>query len=870
MCIFCLRLCFRTRPHALARSIFITTFALENDRAAPSKQHSYDRKHQKHYTMKKIFLLFSVLVLSMLTWASKPVIAIDGDKSDWAEVPMLSQPGTWPMLKVLPAADAELGTNALAFMVENTIDFDNTWVTYTTEFIDKDYDVATRDNASVGEGGYNWQYTSMGVDYKATTGVTIGSNWVSFSKAMSANNKVVEIAIPASWLVDLGSKFGFALFYGNGSWYCPEYNSSGHPEISDRKGFLYKTRSFTTLPGTIMASNAFAHPTMGECTNYVDFGMRDDGNDTARWAAFPIEINEPAMYDVSVNVSSTNDWSFEFWVYGIANNDSVAHLEKAGGSSSDVTKNLGRIDLTALTPGKYMLKVKNKTRNSAVKLNSITLTYAGGAVVDISPSANTTLNVADALFSSTCTRDADGITYPSSSTADAWIKWNISTSETRFYDVTVNINTTQAHGFTVAVYEDEEASPVASITEGTYVNTSGSPLALELGRINLVGGKNYIVKVTNITSGSQAEVLSVLFAPVVASATVLPGTLAFSNAVLSARAHITGGNLYFAPTGDTNPAGEWARWAVTTDHNGLFLFTMNVNSDNSQSYKISIYNDSEVLVDSYEAKPGSGAQTITHYFELATGNYSIKVENTTAWSHGYLTSFGVTEPAGVVTLNENATDNTAWTVSETSYTVQIIRTLKAGMYNTFCLPFAVNSAMCNDIFGADVEIYTLESATVEDDYVLNLNMKAASDMYQGTPVLIKPSRDIVNPVFEGVVFISATPATSTATNANFVGTFVKSELTADPNILFLGANNTLYFPTATIDILGMRAYFMVHDAPANAIKRARIVESGQVATEIELVNTSQPAAKNRKMLLNGQLVIIRDGVQYNAMGARLK
>ena len=517
--------------------------------------------------------------------------------------------------------------------------------------------------------------------------------------------------------------------------------------------------------------------------------------------------------------------------------------------------------------GDYTIKLTNSVPWSSAILEKITLTYLGGAVIPVSPSANTTLNIADALFSG-CTRDAGYIQFPSSGTSSAWIKWNISTSETAFYDITLNIDAPNAHGLTVEVFENEAEPAVASVTEGSYVSSTGV-LALALGRINLVGGKNYIVKVTNAPSGSIAKITSLIFAPVVSSTINLPDVLPFNQAVLSANAHVTDGNLYFAPIGDTNPLGEWAQWAVATDHDGLFLFTMNVNSDNGQSYRISIKDDAENPVDSYENNPHSGAQTITHYFALPAGNYFVKVENTTYYSHGYLVSFEVTESPNSLFISENATDNSAWASKvndENTYDVQIIRTLKAGMYNTFCLPFGVSYSQCKTIFGNDVEIYTLDEAIVDGE-VLNVTLKNSSDIYQGTPVFIKPFTDIVNPIFTGVQFKRATPAATTKTNADFVGTFVSTTLTANSDILYLGPDNTLYYPEVDTPIKGFRAWFTIHGAAAPVIRRMNIIERTGEATSINLIND---AKNDGKYLENGQLIIIRDGVRYNAMGIMIK
>lgn len=597
--------------------------------------------------------------------------------------------------------------------------------------------------------------------------------------------------------------------------------------------------------------------------NYI----QSQNSTTPGLAIWKIQAERQGSIQVTLNIAAdnTSGHRYEIAIYDAENNLVGTPLAESENAWSAGDKILGSFDIPAV--GNYTIKLTNDCNYSSTILEGITLTYLGGAVIPVSPSANTTLNIADAL-SSGCTRDADYIQFPSSGTSSAWIKWNISTSETAFYDITLNIDAPNAHGLTVEVFENEAEPAVASVTEGSYVSSTGV-LALALGRINLVGGKNYIVKVTNAPSGSIAKITSLIFAPVVSSTINLPDVLPFNQAVLSANAHVTDGNLYFAPIGDTNPLGEWAQWAVATDHDGLFLFTMNVNSDNGQSYRISIKDDAENPVDSYENNPHSGAQTITHYFALPAGNYFVKVENTTYYSHGYLVSFEVTESPNSLFISENATDNSAWASKvndENTYDVQIIRTLKAGMYNTFCLPFAVSYSQCKAVFGNDVEIYTLGEAIAEDD-VLNVTLNNSGDIYQGTPVFIKPSTDIVNPIFTGVEFKRATPAATTKTNADFVGTFVSTTLTANTDILYLGPDNTLYYPEVDTPIKGFRAWFTIHGAAAPVIRRMNIIERTGEATSINLIND---AKNDGKYLENGQLIIIRNGVRYNAMGIMIK
>jgi len=594
-------------------------------------------------------------------------------------------------------------------------------------------------------------------------------------------------------------------------------------------------------------------------------------------ATWKINATKACAIQTTLNINSTSPDGHKFKVVLVdADGNRIDSLAEPS-QSTTATPIVMSGCLYIPEAGNYFVKLYNLTAYSHARIESITFTYAGGDVINIATATNTTLDVADAWFSG-CTRNNEKtyIQYPSSSTSSAWMKWNIATSETKYYDLTVNVNTAYNHGFTVAIYEDEETDPIASVTEGSYVETTGDGLGLEVGRVNLVGGKNYVVKVSNAPDGSQAKVTSVVFAPVAASATELPGTLAFSNAVLSEKANITDGMLYFNEAGaDKDPRGQWAQWSVTTDHDGLFLFTMGVTSENEQSYKITIWDNSKNELDYFEANPGSGNQTIKHYFALNTGSYFVEVENTRSFSKGHLTSLVVTEPAGVVTIDESATDNTAWVdkvVDKSAegplYDVQIIRTIKAGMYNTFCLPFAVSSDKAKDIFGSDVEIYTLDAAVVTDN-VLYVTLKKASDIYQGTPVFIKPSRDIVNPVFNDVKFTVSAPESTTKANANFVGTFVQTTLEPDQNILFLGADNTLYYPAVSIPIKGMRGWFVVHDisGPAYSIRRMQIVNKSDAPTGINTVNeNANPATKT---IMNGKLIIIRDGVMYDIMGRRM-
>ncbi|MBO7455895.1 MAG: DUF5123 domain-containing protein [Paludibacteraceae bacterium] len=563
---------------------------------------------------------------------------------------------------------------------------------------------------------------------------------------------------------------------------------------------------------------------------------------------------------------STSGCTLTLTVYDTDGNEVDATTAARSDNDNDI--NIGILYIPE--EGDYTIVLSNSVEYSDAILEKITLSYVGGAVQNIASATNTTVGVSEAWYSAGGSRADAKISFPDDLIATSWIRWNVHVAESKYYDITVNFESDNGHNLGVRLFNDDRN---IEISEGGQTSAA-SPI--ELGRLSIPAG-DYTMEVTNPISHSHAQLISVLFAPVAASATALPGTLEFGNAVLSDRAHITDGNLYFAPIGDTNPAGEWASWAVTTDHNGTFLFTMGVNSNNGQSYKISIYDDTDNLIDAFEKKISSNtAATIKHYFNLTAGNYSVKVENTTAWSHGYLTSLIVTEPS-ILSIDETATTNS---VINDNYRldaqdIQIIRTITAGMYNTICLPFDVTDADLKSTFGSDVELLQMASATI-DGTVLDLNFEnVTTGIYRGTPYLIKTSRDIVNPIFVDAIIKEKVGQATSGTAANFIGTFIATTIPEDPNNLFLGANDKLYFPEGgDMPIKGMRAYFAVTGSSGAPVRQARIVAQGNVVTKVELVNGQLPSefggSNLRKSVENGQLIIIRDGAQYNALGVRVK
>ena len=99
-----------------------------------------------------------------------------------------------------------------------------------------------------------------------------------------------------------------------------------------------------------------------------------------------------------------------------------------------------------------------------------------------------------------------------------------------------------------------------------------------------------------------------------------------------------------------------------------------------------------------------------------------------------------------------------------------------------------------------------------------------------------------------------------------VGILAPTPLDDAENMLFLGANNTLYWSDNSNPLKGFRAYFEISPVAPASIRRgmaARIVQKTEVTTAVEAVTRN---ADVQKHIVNGQLIIIRDGIRYNALG----
>ena len=585
-------------------------------------------------------------------------------------------------------------------------------------------------------------------------------------------------------------------------------------------------------------------------------------------ATWKIEAERKCFVEVTLNIAAANTSGHRYKValYDSDNNLVGTALEEPSNSWSAGDKVLGSYEIPAA--GNYIIKLTNDCANSSTIIEGVTFTYLGGAVQTIPG----TTNVADAWFSSNGTR-ADGKISYSSISSGCWAKWNIAITNAGTFNVTVNISGQYGHDYSVEFLKEGETTPIV-VTKGAINYTNDPTLyANELGSVQLEAG-NYEMKVSNAVGDAALHSVTLTYEG--GALVSIPGSLSLTDAILSTRAFIDAEGLHFTDNDHLGTiSGEWAKWNINVAATGVYTFTAHCNSTNYSNLTIAVYDgETELYTFTPQYTYNQADKEINSpEWLLEAGNYVLKLSNPANNSNGYLLSLAASQ-SDIIVLDEQAMDNSVIHANNGVKDKKILlkRTFVAGMYNTICLPFSDWDSSLKLIFGEGYELLELESAVLEGD-VLNLNFTPVTSLGHGRPYLIKPTQDVVNPIFgtnhtidertDGYNIMSST-------NANFIGTFIKGTIPAGEDNLFLGQNNLLYFSDNDTPIKGMRAYFQVKGVPhpSQAIRHANIIANDQVVTSIDF--TKGENNKVMKAIENGQLIIIRNGVRFTVQGQRIQ
>lgn len=204
-----------------------------------------------------------------------------------------------------------------------------------------------------------------------------------------------------------------------------------------------------------------------------------------------------------------------------------------------------------------------------------------------------------------------------------------------------------------------------------------------------------------------------------------------------------------------------------------------------------------------------------------------------------------------LTLEEDADDTDAKIEANNGKTidVKLTRSLKAGLWNTICLPFDVTAEQVESVLKATDNIKEFDK---EDKATATIFFKPATEMKAGVPYLIKPTEDATVLNFKGVTINNVDELSRINGNDYCIcGVFGKYTMKTNGTELFLNAAGKFVAPAAATNTMkGFRAYFMV---PSGASAAAININIDGETTGINNIETE--ATVNGKVYnLNGQYV----------------
>ena len=285
----------------------------------------------------------------------------------------------------------------------------------------------------------------------------------------------------------------------------------------------------------------------------------------------------------------------------------------------------------------------------------------------------------------------------------------------------------------------------------------------------------------------------------------------------------------------------------------------------------------------YVPKGTRGAYITTA--ELAFWNYEIIEENVYGDATSVNENYSWTDEyweehnANYATASYNALVESA-SAHESVENFTIVRPIQANGYlNTICLPFDLSEAQIANSDLAEAEIFAFDAQNTGAEIEMVLN--EVTEMEAGMPYFFRypngaadaPNLGELN--FHGVTVKTATSVAKTVEAGTFrlKGTLQNTLLNSASNYLFLGAEDALFYPDfggagVTNDDLTLRPFRAYFERTSGNNAPARITFGRKTTTSVENIDTDK--TKATKILENGQVLIIRNGVRYNVAGQVVK
>ena len=239
------------------------------------------------------------------------------------------------------------------------------------------------------------------------------------------------------------------------------------------------------------------------------------------------------------------------------------------------------------------------------------------------------------------------------------------------------------------------------------------------------------------------------------------------------------------------------------------------------------------------------------WYEYGHAGHSVRLAKVTST----LIEIGGGDNSDVITANEGKVVN-----------VKVNRTFKANDgYYTLCLPFDLAAEKIGNV----LQISSITENVAEQG--MNVVFAPVEILEAGQPYLLLPSKNIENPIFEGVTIVNTTgettePVSGAGIKITLTGIINGGGQTDGSTEYYVGDHGYLY--NGSTAKLGLRAFFTITDDADQPVKvRARVVVGENTTTGVD--NSQLPITNIQKVIENGQLIIIRNGEKFNAQGQKL-
>lgn len=441
--------------------------------------------------MRKVLSLFGALLFAGAMMAQ--TITVDGNNSEWASIPMVTEPGATTVLKyAVPQDGVNLGDgNAIAVMLQTdkTVEADKT----VTVYVDADMLNTT------GQQG-PWFVKTMYRNYEL--GIKDNGDGITGAKRKTVGG-VIEATFPANAMTDPkpGTTFWAMFSYDWGAFYVPNQpaDDSWHWSETKYQPTVVKPFAYTALAGTHKFVDAYARHQCLPAGDTLTFDISGASYDTALWASWPVEIAKGAKYTVKADIYSSNSTSCDLYLVEVATNTLVSKLESSKISSPNGEVDLAEWDLSAVAAGKYMLMVKNHVAWSHGKLVSVTFTEVPSGPA---PSEAYDYYLSNEyLYKDTkLTKDADGedVEYFNAEgariklTADGWSDFHWNDDKGKGAAIFDGINLSHAGLYTLQFNSRGSGTALDIVVNGVTTTFSGDCAALKVEHVALNRGANVI------------------------------------------------------------------------------------------------------------------------------------------------------------------------------------------------------------------------------------------------------------------------------------------------------------------------------------------------------------------------------------------